>query len=139
MASLRIWILAVALGSFAAGMVIGVALPGMIAARPAADTPEQQYVREMAERYGLTAAQQRSLRLILQHDREQELEILSSADWGQLPKVLLNRRLEGQRMTERYIEALLDERQLALYQKDSRPLGAGLDAGASRAREGEHR
>lgn len=137
MASLRVWILAVALGSFAAGMVLGFALPGMIAARPAADTPEQRYVREMAERYDLTGAQQRSLRLILQHDREQELAILSSAEWNQLPKVLLNRRLEAQRMTERYIEALLDERQLALYRRDSRPLRGGIGDPVGRAPDGE--
>lgn len=126
MSPLRLWILAVALGSFAAGMVLGIALPDVLTRPTAAATPEQGYVSEMAQRYGLSAAQQRSVRLILQHRREQELEILSSAELNQLPQGLQNRWLAAQSMTERRIRAVLDEQQLALYERDSRPLPNAL-------------
>ena len=122
--SVRVWILAVALGSFAAGMVAGLTLPEMIAADRAPQTPEQQYARDLAERYGLTSQQQRSLALVLRNDREQQLEILSSADWSQLPAALRSRRLAGQRLTEQRIRALLDEHQRLKYDRDSRPVGA---------------
>ncbi|MEZ6035865.1 MAG: hypothetical protein R3F29_00190 [Planctomycetota bacterium] len=121
--SVRLWILAVALGSFAAGVVLGVAVPELWAQSRHESTPEEHYVHEMATRFGLSNAQTRSLRLVLQHDRERQLEILRTADWGQLPPELQNRRLKEQRATELRILQILDDRQRALYERDSRPAG----------------
>ncbi|MCB9879122.1 MAG: hypothetical protein H6835_16120 [Planctomycetes bacterium] len=129
--SVRLWILAVALGSFAAGVVLGVAVPELWAQGRHEQTPEEDYVHEMATRYGLNAAQTRSLRLVLQHDRERQLEILRTADWSQLPPELQNRRLKEQRATELRILQILDERQRALYERDSRPAGGATVGGGT--------
>ena len=116
---LRVWILGVALGSFAAGMVVGFALPELLAADGPGETPEQQYARNLIERYGLSAAQERSLRLVMQRDRERKLEIFDTADWSQLPAKLRNEHLAARRSTEQRIRALLDERQREQYDRDN--------------------
>jgi len=134
-AQLRVWILAVALGSFAAGMVMGFVIPDMMAADRPADGNQQQYARELVQRYELTPDQYRSVLLVLQSQAQQEFEILRSAEWAQLPPALQNRRLAAQRLTEQRIRAVLDERQRALYDRDSRPGRTGYAGSVDPDRE----
>ncbi len=125
-AAVRVWILAVGLGSFAAGMVVGSVVPEMLAADREPDVVARN-ARRIAERYELTAEQERQLLLVLQEDRRLELEILESAEWDQLPPELRSRWLAAQRRTEQRIRFVLDERQRTLYDRDSRPSAGAAD------------
>jgi len=119
----RVWILAVALGSFVAGLVVGFALPEMLAAPRRSDGPEV-YARHLADKYGLDAKQYKSLLMVLQEGERRELEILKNANWSQMPPAMRSAKLEANRRTEQRIRFVLDERQRALYDRDSRPLGS---------------
>jgi hypothetical protein len=116
------WIMAVALASFGAGLVIGAALPELTARAAAADGPEA-YARTLADTYGLSDDQRARLLMVLRAGEQRELEILKGADWSQLPAALRAARLEANRKTEQRIRFVLDERQRALYDRDSRPPG----------------
>ncbi|MFK7741782.1 MAG: hypothetical protein AB8H80_15795 [Planctomycetota bacterium] len=118
--SLRLWIVAVALGSFATGLVVGTAVPTLLAGEREVDEDES-YVRLMATDYRLDAEQQLSLRAVLRDRRRREMEILRDADWSQLPQELRSEKLAARRRTEQRIRFVLDERQRALYDRDSRP------------------
>ena len=120
----RVWILAVALGSFVAGLVVGFALPEMLAAPRMSDGPEV-YARHLADKYGLDKDQYKSLLM----------EILKNANWSQLPPAMRSAKLEANRKTEQRIRFVLDERQRALYDRDSRPPGSSSqDAGGPQNR-----
>ncbi|MGC6489277.1 MAG: hypothetical protein ACON4Z_16645 [Planctomycetota bacterium] len=124
-----VWIVAVAVGSFAAGLVVGYAAPGVLAAAPPLQGPEQ-YARNLVDKYGLSAEQHQRLLMVLEDGERRELEILKRANWNQLPPGLRGARLEANRKTEQRIRFVLDERQRALYDRDSRPDGSGpRDAG----------
>lgn len=127
---MRLWILAVALCSFLAGAVVGVALPELFAA-PSSENGSAVYAKNMAEKYGLTDLQHDRLRLVLQEGERRELEILKSAKWSQMPPALRGARLEANRKTEQRIRFVLDESQRALYDRDSRPQGSGTQSGAA--------
>jgi len=126
----RLWILAVALCSFLAGAVVGVALPELLGAPPSTDG-SAVYAENMAKKYGLTDLQHDRLRLVLQEGERRELEILKSAKWSQMPPALRGARLEANRKTEQRIRFVLDESQRALYDRDSRPQGSGTQSGAA--------
>ena len=123
----RVWILTVALGSFVAGLVVGFALPELLAAPRMLDGPEV-YARHLADKYGLDAGQYKSLLMVLQEGERRELEILKNANWSQLPPAMRSARLEANRKTEQRIRFVLDERQRALYDRDSRPPGSSPQA-----------
>jgi hypothetical protein len=126
---LAAWILAVAVGSFAAGLVVGFAVPDVLAAPAALQGPET-YARNLADKYGLTPQQHQRLLMVLEDGERRELEILKRANWSQLPPALRGERLEANRKTEQRIRFVLDERQRALYDRDSRPGGSSsADAG----------
>lgn|GEM_PF-3235839 len=118
--SVGAWILAVALGSFAAGGVVGYGLPSLLAAPRRAEGAEV-YARNLVDKYGLTDAQHQSLLMVLQEGERRELEILKRAKWSQLPPALRGARLEANRKTEQRIRFVLDESQRDLYDRDSRP------------------
>ncbi|MCK5945366.1 MAG: hypothetical protein KAI24_25475 [Planctomycetes bacterium] len=124
----RFWILAVALACFVAGLVAGFALPEMMASGRPSASPEA-YARKLADDYDLTAEQYKSLLMVLQEGERRELEILKNANWSQLPPALRSARLEANRKTEQRIRFVLDERQRALYDRDSRPLGSAPQNG----------
>ena len=127
--ALGVWILAVATVSFGAGIVVGYAAPGVLAAPPELQGTEE-FARNLAEKYGLSPQQHQQLLMVLEDGERSELEILKSANWSQLPLALRGARLEANRKTEQRIRFVLDERQRALYDRDSRPGGAGpRDAG----------
>lgn len=119
---MRVWVLSVALACFAAGMFAGVALPELFAGEQPID-PTRLYVDDLAERYGLSATQRRSVDLVLEDARRQELEILRGADWSQMPKPLQAQWLVTWRKTEERIRFVLDERQRALYDRDTHAEG----------------
>lgn len=124
-----VWILSVALGSFAAGLTVGYALPEVFAA-PQQVGGTQAYARSLAQKYGLSDAQQQRLLMVLQEGERLELEILKGAEWAQLPPALRGARLEVNRKTEQRIRFVLDERQRALYDRDSRPTGPSPQSAA---------
>lgn len=117
-----VWILSVALGSFAAGLVVGYALPEVFAAGHRVEANEA-YAQNLAQKYGLAEDQYRRLLMVLREGERRELEILKGAEWAQLPPALRGARLEANRKTEQRIRFVLDERQRALYDRDSRPNG----------------
>ena len=123
-AALRVWILAAALGSFAAGMAIGFLVPELSAAdrgRQGAAGHYEQYARQLVERYGLSPEQERLLRMVLQEDERLENQILRDADWSEMPPALNQQRLSLKRRTEQRIRYVLDEQQRERYDQDSRP------------------
>lgn len=124
-----VWILAVALSCFAAGLVAGFAVPELLAAPRAVEGPEE-YARNLAEAYDLSGEQHQQLLMVLQEGERRELEILKSADWSQLPPALRAARLEANRKTEQRIRFVLDARQRALYDRDSRPPGSSPQTAA---------
>ena len=124
-----LWILAVAAVSFLAGLVIGFALPTLTTPAAAAEGPEA-YARTLARNYGLSDEQHQQLLMVLQEGERRELEILKSADWSQLPPMLRAARLEANRKTEQRIRFVLDARQRALYDRDSRPPGSSPQTAA---------
>jgi hypothetical protein len=126
--ALRRWILLVALGSFCAGMVSGLALPRLTAwasSDAVGDSPEQAFARELAHRYGLTRDQERSVCLVLLGERQREYEIFRSAETTQLPPQLMQELLAARSRTEQRIRAVLDDEQRVRYDRDSRPDGSG--------------
>jgi len=129
--TVRLWILAVALCSFLAGAVVGVALPAVFAG-PHAEDGSAVYAQNLAEKYGLTGLQHDRLRMVLQEGERRELEILKGAKWSQMPPALRGARLEANRKTEQRIRFVLDESQRALYDRDSRPPGSGAQGAAGR-------
>ena len=127
MKHLRLWILGAALGSFVAGMNVGFAIPKVLAAGDSgAVLPDQarddlDYVQRIAATYGLSAAQARSLRLVMQAAREDELRAFLAAEPSQLPQALQTKLLAARSKAEQRLRALLTEPQRARYDIDSRP------------------
>lgn len=102
-------------------------MPEMMAAERTVATPEA-YAQELVSKYGLNADQKRRLMMVLEEDQRVELNILRDADWSQLPQALRSKRLVAKRKTEQRIRFVLDEKQRALYDRDSRPHGSASDA-----------
>ncbi len=116
-----LWILGAALGSFAAGMNVGLVVPRVFAADGGMPAPDADYVRDLRVRYQLTSAQERTLRLVLQSARDEEIAIYTGAETAQLPPAIRSRVLAVRSRTEQRIRALLDVRQRAQFDADSRP------------------
>ena len=120
MASLRLWILGVAVGSFATGVIVGGVLPGARAASPHDDEYE---ALELRDRYGLTEQQFRSVRIVLQKRHEDEMAILLGAQQNQLSPELMARVLRVRDLTNKRVRKVLDDEQRARYDEDCRPPG----------------
>jgi hypothetical protein len=118
MRAIRVWILGVAAGCFAAGMVVGHTF-SHAADSSSEDVVEQ--VRDLTQRYGLSADQQRRLHLVLQHAREREIAILRSAQLEQLPRPQMAEVLKERNATEQRLRKLLDDEQRERYDRESRP------------------
>jgi hypothetical protein len=120
-----LWILGATLGSFAAGMNVGLVLPKVFAADSwstnGAPPAEAEYVRDLVARYGLSAAQERSLRFVLLSDREEQIAVYSRSELSQLPPAIRNQVLLVRSRTEQRIRAVLDADQRARFDADSRP------------------
>ncbi|MBL8727436.1 MAG: hypothetical protein JNM25_03325 [Planctomycetes bacterium] len=102
-------------------MNVGLVLPKVFAADSGAASPEADYVRSLVTTYGLNAAQERSLRLVLLSAREEQMAVYSRFQPSQLPPAIRNEVLLVRSRTEQRIRAVLDEQQRARFDADSRP------------------
>lgn len=121
MKSLRWWILGAALGTFAAGVSVGMAIPRVevaLRAEVAGQDADAIYVEMLTEKFGLTARQRRSLAIVLANSRREELAVLEEAAAAQLPPAIQNRLLAVRSHTGSRIRAVLDDAQLARYDRD---------------------
>jgi len=128
MASLRLWILGVAAGSFATGLIVGAALPGPCAAV----TQEDGLADHLDSVYGLSDAQERQVRMVLQKQREVEVAIVLGAQQSELSPDLLAHLLATRKKTNDRIRMVLDEEQRARYDEDCRPPGSTPAEGEKR-------
>ena len=102
-------------------MNVGLLIPKVLVGDEAAPSPEGDYVAEFVSKYDLTPAQERSLRLVLKNGRDEEIAVLTSAEATQLPPPIQNRLLAIRSRTQQRLRALLDDRQRASYDLESRP------------------
>ena len=122
MKRLQLWILAAALGSFAAGMNVGLAAPSSLAATDAADdSADDAYVHAMVSDYDLSRAQQAGLRMVLQSCRQAEMAAFRTAEIEMLPESIQRALLQARDLCERRIQAILDDGQRARYELATRP------------------
>lgn len=114
------WILACAVGCFAAGMATGIAAsriwPGCCGAE-ADDEADEQYARQLAADYGLSTAQLRTLRLVLRARHDEELAVFRRADFAQLPPRLQAELSQARRQERLRIRQLLDEDQRGRFDR----------------------
>jgi Spy/CpxP family protein refolding chaperone len=120
---MRVWILATVVGCFAAGMSAGLAIPGVLAAcsGEAGGNEDETYVRQVAEKYGLTPYQQKQLRAVLQRQSEEEREVFRTA--AELPRAVVEARESVHRKASERMRSLLDERQRVAYDRDAQHQG----------------
>lgn len=125
MRHLRLWILGAALGSFVAGMNVGLVVPRVLAGDEA-ELPDYvrhdlDYVERLAATYGLSGDQQHRLRLVLQALHDEEFGALRSAEAAQLPLPVQKQVNEARSRAQLRIRAVLTDAQRARYDIDSRP------------------
>ena len=120
---MRLWILATAVGCFAAGMSAGLAIPGVLAAcsGEVGSNEDEAYVRQVAEKYGLTPYQQKQLRAVLLRQNEEEREVFRTAT--ELPPPVVAARENVHRKASERMRSLLDERQRSAYDRDAQHQG----------------
>ena len=116
-----------ALGSFAAGILVGIVVPEMFAAERRLDSPQED-AQFLTDKYNLSAEQHRQLVMVFEEYQRIDLNILRSADPSQLHPDIRARRLLNSRKADQRVRFVLDETQRALYDRDSRPLGSSPQA-----------
>jgi hypothetical protein len=123
MRGIRLWILVLALGCFVAGMIVGTTFLGHHTSEAALAVPMQDrnYADDLVEKYQLTAAQLRSVQLVLQNERNEEATIRAGIEFSQLPESLQNRLLALRGLTRQRIRAVLQGDQLERFDRDLRP------------------
>lgn len=121
MKRVRLWILGAAVGSFAAGVSVGLIAPNVVDANGGPPSADDVYVADMVAAYGLRSDQERGLRLVLQAAREEEIAVLKSAETEQLPPPIQARLLQVRGQLEKRLRKLLDAKQLERYEQASRP------------------
>ena len=124
----RVWILACALGCFASGISVGLALPGVVSAfaeGSATPDPDEQYVRRLADDLGLDASQRRVLRIVQQRFASERDGLLRETNVAQLP-LELQRALKQarRRLLERMNVVLTDDQRLQ-FEKIIEAQGSG--------------
>jgi hypothetical protein len=130
----RSWVFIAALASFAAGASIGLLIPHLAYGGEAPAGEREQYVCRLAADLGLTASQERSIRLIMQNQLEQEIAVWQSASPDQLPPPTQNKLLKLRYQTEQRIRVVLDAQQRERYDLESRPMpNVGFGHGAPSA------
>ncbi len=120
MTRLRPVLLGVATTCLVAGIGIGLAVPVVREAWAAApaDGEREAFVARFRARYDLRDEQVRDLRAILLLRDDERLRIAQAFDLQQWPPEARSQLMNAQRRTDRRIEHILDERQLALYRQD---------------------
>ena len=125
----RSWMLAAAAGCFAAGAGVGLLIPRLAEAEEMprsahAREQDEKLVRDLVADHGLSDSQARSLRLILQDQREQEDQVIAtllSTEADDLPPATKNRLRSLRFTTTQRIRVVLDPQQRARYDQESRP------------------
>lgn len=136
MASLRLWIAAVAVGCFAAGMVVGNVISGRSGAVESEPSFDLAYAEQLVADYQLDAAQVRSLQIVLQAWQAEEKAIRQAIAWTELPEPLQRKLLAAGAKTGKRIRALLNPEQRLAYDRASLPIGARPnDAGPEAGRK----
>lgn len=119
---LGLWILGASVGCFAAGMNIGLLAPGLIdACSKPAPGPDTEFLAKLVADYGLTAKQERSVRLVLERCFEEEGAALRRVDVSTLPPAIQSEVLAARGRMEQRFRAVLDAGQRERYDNDSRP------------------
>lgn len=120
----RHWLVLVAGGWFAAGIAIGLAVPGALERlRPSAaeSDPDEDYVSRMTAEYQLTRDQQELLRLVRSAQVREQRAIYERAardDWEQLPKGMASQLRLANQKAEQRVEALLTDSQRERFVRD---------------------
>jgi hypothetical protein len=136
MVSLRLWILAVALGCFGAGMMVGSAMIRQSGSTATEESFDRAYADKLVADYRLSEAQARSLQIVLQAEQAEEKAIRLAIAWTELPEPMQRQLLAARARTGKRIRALLDPEQQIAYDRDSQPTGARLlDPGAESGRK----
>ncbi|HZN37732.1 MAG TPA: hypothetical protein VFD82_02955 [Planctomycetota bacterium] len=122
--------LAAAGGCFAAGTGVGLLIPRFAEPEAMPRSAQEEFrmntkadnelVCKLAADHGLTERQARSLRLIMQNQREQELTLRLSAKVEELPPATQSRVLWLRNQTTQRIRVVLDPQQRARYDRESR-------------------
>ncbi len=109
------WIWGVALTSFGAGLAVGFNGPGAVdAMREDFVDPSERYVRDLIDRYELSAKQARQMRMVLAAELAETTEIIRAKPETLPPEILKVRRRADER-----IRAVLDEEQRARFDRDT--------------------
>jgi hypothetical protein len=124
MVALRGWILAVGLGCFGAGMMLGSAMVRRSGNPATEDSFDRAYADQLVADYRLSDAQARSLQIVLQAERAEEEAIRLAIAWTELPEPMQRQLLAARARTGKRIRALLDPEQQIAYDRDSQPKGA---------------
>ena len=122
MKSVGFWILGAAVGCFAAGMNVGLVAPGLVdACRAKPPALDEDYIAKLVADYKLTAAQERTIRFVLERCVAEENAAYRLADPSTLPPAVQKGLLEARGRAEKRIMAVLDAEQRARYDSESRP------------------
>jgi|RhiMethySRZTD1v2_1073278.scaffolds.fasta_scaffold00700_14 hypothetical protein len=122
--------LAAAAGCFAAGTAVGLLIPrfaeaeAMPSSSARAREQDEKLVRDLVADLGLSGTQERSLRLILQDQREQEDQVIDrllTTEANDLPLATKNRLLWLRNRTTQRILVVLDPQQRARYERETKP------------------
>ena len=119
--------MALALGCFAAGIVVGIVLPKTFAAERRLDTPQED-AQFLADKYGLSAEQYHRLVMVFEEYHRVDLNILRSANPSELHDDIRAERLLNSRKADQRVRFVLDEKQRALYDRDESILRPGASS-----------
>ena len=124
--------LAAAAGCFAAGTGVGLLIPRFAEAEAMPRSAQEEFnmntkadnelVSKLVADHGLTQSQERSLRLIMQNQREQEFALRLCARVDELPAATQYRLQTLRYQTTQRIRVVLDPQQRARYDLESRPV-----------------
>jgi hypothetical protein len=123
--------MALALGCFAAGIVVGIVLPKTFAAERRLETPQED-AQFLADKYGLSAEQYHRLVMVFEEYHRVDLNILRSANPSELHDDIRAERLLNSRKADQRVRFVLDEKQRALYDRDESILRPGASGSAGK-------
>ena len=123
--------MALALGGFAAGIVVGIVLPKTFAAERRLETPQED-AQFLADKYGLSAEQYHRLVMVFEEYHRVDLNILRSANPSELHDDIRAERLLNSRKADQRVRFVLDEKQRALYDRDESILRPGASGSAGK-------
>lgn len=116
----RRWVLAAALASFGAGLVVGLVVPAIVEAVSAEGElePDERYALELRDTYDLDAEQVRQIRVVLEERERQKRRVLLQ-DLERLPETLRQEVRRADRRAEERIKYVLTDAQRERFLRDS--------------------